>query len=609
MFSSADDLLELAKKKAVRGDYLDALGLIRRVIACDPDNTDAYVQLVQYLICMDCPEEALRQTSKFIARFGEFHPSSLYMLATYYYAIDEYAAVLDIYDIIYARDPEAVYTDAELDILSEIMAGCEYALGFDSEGEDPEQGENAPEPDAIQDISDFERQRIFTRVGKFLDSKQYDEIIAILEPYLRRNPNDYALRNFLLTSFLFAKEFDAGAEYLRSLKPGSLQTIQDHCLAALIYQNAGMEEAAENECNTLLTLDATEINDHIKVYTVLASFDSHKDDLIRVSKQYYETNPYSKEIIHCYARSLILNGEFAAAGKLYDRILRINPDDFAAPCYKKVCADEKPMSPDSLAIGYDLPVFETITRISAVCKYVNAVLEGGYCLTDDDINEIHELLSWAVTIPDEHWFVMLLSCARRKKEAFQDVFQYVLKSPRISDGVKEITLTSLHLDDGSTVSDPNDLEANGNNNIVFRGGRALYVAVTTKPILPKEQLPAVLKRFMTSLEDCIDEATELDEAIKTNALKIGAEFTSCAADTGITMNDAQRRAMIAAVMCIAEASQVTESGEVPLFNKYCELFGISERRMTNALDRLRVFSSFTDELLSLKHSILFGDRS
>ena len=66
--------------------------------------------------------------------------------------------------------------------------------------------------------------------------------------------------------------------------------------------------------------------------------------------------------------------------------------------------------------------------------------------------------------------------------------------------------------------------------------------------------------------------------------------------------------MIAAVMCIAEASQVTESGEVPLFNKYCELFGISERRMTNALDRLRVFSSFTDELLSLKHSILFGDK-
>lgn len=601
MFSSSNGLLELAKKKAARGDYIDALGLVRRVIACEPDNADAYVQLVDRLICMDCTDAALRETGKFIARFGEFHPLSLYMLAACYYAVGEYAAALDVYDIIYARDPEEVYTDAELDVLSEIMADCEYALGFDSE-------DCEPEPDCIQDISDYERRRVFERVEGLIDSGQYDDIIATLEPYLRRHPGDYAMRNFLLTSFYCAKEFDAGADYLRSIKPGSLRTIQDHCIAALIYQGAGMEDAAEKECNILLTLNATEVHEQIRVYTVLASFNSHQSDLIGISKQYYEMHPYSKIIIHCYARSLILNGEFAAAEKLYDKILRIEPDDLIAPSYKKLCAEKRPMNPDSLSIGYAAPVFETVKNLSSICNYAAGALGSGTGLSEDDFKEIHNLMSWAVTIPDEHWFIMLLNCARRKKEEFQDILQYILKSPNISGGAKEAALTALHIESGGR-DDSDGAEADSGSNIVLRGGRAVFVTIKAKPIIPKEQLPAALKRFLTSLEDCVNEAAELDEEIRTNALRIGSEFTSCAADTGITVNDAQRRAMTAAVMCIAEASHITEAGEVPLFNKYCELFGISERRMKNAVDRLRVFSSFADDILILKHPVLFGDRA
>lgn len=588
--------LELADDKAARGEYIDALTLLDRALRFEPDNEELIIRRIEILTEIGDFEDAMWLIAKYIAKFGEDNERALILLGNLYFEMQEFGAALDAYTLVENRLDDSDLYDDEVDKMIEAMDYCEYMLGCDiddiDDTDDIDDVDGADEDEktgdrncsdrrrnnlnVIRDVSEMEHERLIVEAQTLFEKEDYDAIIELLEPAMLKDRSDQQLMYLLVLSYYLKRDFVRGAQFLKRAKPETGCPIQLHCLAALVFLAADMRDDAEEECAKAIGMPCSDSASAAKIYITLCELGNRLDDEMKYAKLCYTLSPYNKEQIHIYARCLALHGKRIAAISLYQRILRLSPEDAEARYFIKLIRENKRLTDDDLQVSYMLPIGMFMEKMIPLLEKMSEDTP----LTDRDCVYIRQMLKLIIRTNNRSWMQRLLpSFIRNSSDDISDVFQYIIKSPFTSDELKDTAMNCFLP------------ESENSSTLIYREGRLMMATLNPLDENAKNAVEMKLKlaNLIKEYLDDSEHAPWCEEAydILFNFMAVNPDIT----DESVMPLAA---AIVYCAKLITNEQQELSTDDV---EKILNDFEIDATELSNAVDLLEGRCGYIKELL------------
>ncbi len=540
-------------------NLLLAVQYARKAYRMEPHDVEYAITLAEILNQMHRYEESV-QVLLLVRPFGELPADALFGLASDFMGLEEFGAAGQCAELCLEREPDGPYAEraAELLDLLDDREDLEIQIGLD-EGEDVK---------LLEQI----------RVAKAMRFSGNDaESVSFLEGLTEHYPTSDILDMEIAMALFALREYERAEQRLFNIFKRNSHHIRANLLMALLYHAEGRDaEAKEQLARTVIDPDASpeELGYAGAVFIEFDAIDRAIDALERLRAFL----PFDKDMLHELAYCYLKNGDRQRAEETYHILLTSDESDTVAAYYEE--AIRKQPEKEFLktwSLHYDVPLNAFLERQ----RRLQEVAQGGA----DAVRNVYakdaqfrDLLRWALfsQLSSFRKAVIRMLALVGGDEVEQLLRRFLITYDQ-GDEDKQFAFGSLLA-----------LEAKPPF-ALYMGGAWQYGAV--QPMTVPEKLPRSFSYILWNIQQVRHKA---ETASKEDALLVSDRVAEVGARIFLfysaslqkrypRLTPAQEDAMSAAFVLLA-LSSLDQTDVTP--EKLCNWYGVSKRRLENALQRI-----------------------
>lgn len=545
----AEFLLRMGRKHIERNDMVRALYYIRKAYQKQPQDADTVMALGEVLNRMQRFEESTRVLLLY-AQSQSLPSDGLFGLASNFMAMEEFGAAEYCLTKYLKEDPDGMYADDAEDYLSIITDTDElsYQLGLDND-------------DELELLVQLHYVNFLHLCHRDEDALLYAEQLKQRYPGSKAVELELALLHFCL------KAYDKSEQGLFNLLKQDKNNIRARCLLALLYRKQEkMEQALDMLRGVKISVNASteELSNAALVFLDFGQFDRGRQALDQLRRML----PYDEQVLHQIGYCHMAKGETDEAEKIYLLLLRLNEKDTVAQYYlTRTREGVKEDMGNDWTVSYGVPYMETFRRL----QHIKDVLEGDDAFARETwTNDVsfRRLMRWALFDPSTGNKEPLVAALQLMgDDAARELLYEFLLLPNQSDKEKQAVIASLRAMQDDM---PRIMFYNGS----WQQGRF-------RPITMPEHIP-VGYEMVLQLIRTVGDKQEYPAQVVELAYKTCVYYISELDGAYPRISQEQERALAAAFMLLALQTTNHDVSTEDMM----EAFGVSERRLMNALRRV-----------------------
>ena len=323
----------------------------------EPENEEVMLAIAGTYNEMNRFTESLAYSSC-VLNSGHEYVQDAFMIAGYsYLGLGEYVAARKAYRQFLINVPDS-YTDEDLIAVYEALDICEANCALN------ESRESVP---AVRDSSEVELEETLKRIEAEEDRVNGDMAYGLLSDAIEKFPDSYELFEKYLLSCYAVMHFKKGIKKYEAAPEKWKSRLTIRCYAALLYSGAHRPRKAAECADNILKMKGLDEEELMRASAVMLEIQNASAAMTLV-KRVYSEHPYDQLVIHNYALSAYLSGDYALARTLFEKQLRIDPSDSVAAYYRKLCIKtQEDGILRNVSIPYDVPsgeLFRCMTVLS-----------------------------------------------------------------------------------------------------------------------------------------------------------------------------------------------------------------------------------------------------
>lgn len=430
-------VMKLAADKLDAGDHIGALSLIRRAETIEPENEEVMLAIAGTYNEMNRFTESLAYSSC-VLNSGHEYVQDAFMIAGYsYLGLGEYVAARKAYRQFLINVPDS-YTDEDLIAVYEALDICEANCALN------ESRESVP---AVRDSSEVELEETLKRIEAEEDRVNGDMAYGLLSDAIEKFPDSYELFEKYLLSCYAVMHFKKGIKKYEAAPEKWKSRLTIRCYAALLYSGAHRPRKAAECADNILKMKGLDEEELMRASAVMLEIQNASAAMTLV-KRVYSEHPYDQLVIHNYALSAYLSGDYALARTLFEKQLRIDPSDSVAAYYRKLCIKtQEDGILRNVCIPYDVPSGE-LFRCMTVLSNELGNEDAGRMLTESEPEltqeEIEECVRYCAekTPPPFRIGGLMLLYERDRRSAMHELYK-ILLDPSCDDSVRRFAIMTF----------------------------------------------------------------------------------------------------------------------------------------------------------------------
>ena len=303
---SGEFYLRSGMTKLDKNDLLGAMASYRTALDKDPDNPEVILAIAEILTAMQRYDESNRLL---MSRFGvdERPNEAFFGMGCNFMAQREYDQARMSFDKYLELEPDGEFAYSAYDMAESIDDGSAQELG------------------GIQDKAK-ESAEIARRM---MEQEDFNGAIASLEKLIEQQPELIQPRNYLALAYYCIRDYDKATEQVGQVLKNDPANIQAHCNLAVFMRGARDDLGLKRQVEYLKSLHSDDLDDlnHLGVTLMeVREFEAALDIL----KKIQQSRPYEAGVLHRLALCHYYTGDYAAAVKIYDKLLQIDKQDSIA---------------------------------------------------------------------------------------------------------------------------------------------------------------------------------------------------------------------------------------------------------------------------------------
>ncbi len=543
--------MRAARKAMDGGELIRALGMLRDAEKRWPgERVPFQVMQAEVLNRMQRFDQSLRLLLT-TAPLELMPEEGVFGMASNYMAMEEFSAAHTCFEAYLRRWPEGDYSQECREYLALLADGSEmhWQLGLE-DGEDPEL------------IAHLHYAKAMHFSG--LDQQSLEHLLGLESRY----PSSLWLQMEIALDQFCVGDFKGAEQRVFNILKKDLGYVRAKCLLALIRLNEHKNREAREMMDSIPIPQCADTEVLGNMCAMLLEVKDYKR-AEECAGMLTELLPYDPLSLHEEAVAKYMLGKEEEALARYDKILSIDPEDTVAAYYRTLVehSNGKTAGRSHISTNYDVPYGEAFKRFERLKGY----LEKGPQATKQAWEEekpFHDLLCWAVYSPlfQAKKAVFSVLGILGDPEAERVCRDFLLRQDQ-SDADKQLAIGALK-----------NLGSEGPYSLYYEG-MWRYGAVQTLS-LPAD-LPGSYRDLFEELEG-LSQRYALPARTEEVARRLFYHYVQALEGDYPRMNREQRMAMEAALtaMSLHAMEQKYDPEQV------CGLFGVTMRRMQNALNRL-----------------------
>lgn len=544
---NADFYARSGRRCAEEGDLVSALGRLRRAYDLDPRNPATVVSLAEILNRMQRYEESLTVLFSY-GTPEELPEEGLYGAVSDFFGLEEFISAHQCLSLYLEKYPNGRYARSCLESLSVLTdkEEMEWQLGL-AEGEDMELIEHV-------------------HLSKAMHFSGYDEeclgyLLSLTEQY----PDSLWLQmEIALAEYTLGDDIACEQRIINILKKDRFYT-RARCMLAYMRLNANKKLEAIEMLEAVPVPDAADFDGLGALSAILLETGMYEKAEI-CCERFRSSLPYDFLVMHQTAYAKYMLGKADEAAALYRTALAMNPHDTVAKYY--LAWMEKHPDPKDGGKGfmtsYDVSYGEALKRFKRIGSLLDDRLKNHKENADD--GELLDLIAWGLASP----------MFRNKKPLFYALSALPGERPKLLLRNYLLSLDQPDTEKQRAFSIYRQLEKTGTVNMYYRG--TWRYAVTPAG---GDGWPGSYKKLAGTLA-ALPKTHSLSEEISQTALGVFGKYVESQQGNLPRLDPFKRDAMAAALVFIA--GRLT--GEETDFETVRGMFGVTKRRMENALEKL-----------------------
>lgn len=554
-------------EKADRGDYIGALKMYRRALACvdedSPEGRDILLSIADTYLDMNCASEAMNACAPLLRPdTDEFRPALL-RLGHCLASRGELESALDSFRLSLAADGIDTVPLSYEDSMNAVEAAdfCEdYLLN-----------ELKKEP-IFRDVDEIEAERIADSASVLSEKADFDGAIAMLLPAHEKYPASERIFTDLLLDHYCDQRYSEGLALYDAAQEKLKNDFTVVCCAAMLCHQLGLTERERAEAERISAFTLTEPQEIVRAFTVMMEIGLYERAL-EYADMLLSQEPYNRNFLHFHAHAAYKYGHTEQAKSDYELCLLIEPYDSAAHYYRAACVKTlETGEAQTINIDYAVPHGEFLER----CVYTQSLLS----MNRDDLAEhwktnsdkVLMMTDWALNDRNcpfgDLYMVFLMMMDRRRAEA---LLRRLLVEPNTTETMRSLCANHLQALFESEGAQPYF--------VMFNGGRIRICQV--RESVDVSTLPACYRYIITSVGETLQKtAPELVSAGIGIAKLYAAENRAMHPQ----LPYGQKEAMAAAI--VYSLLEHSPDHETPDKHVFSAAQGITPKRLDNAMERL-----------------------
>ncbi len=546
----SDFIAKRADGKRQQNDPVNAAALYWAALERRPDDHDILLALADVLSDMQ------RFVDSNHLLIPHMHEDEYFMKEAYcrvgfnFFAIGEYDAAHRCFDRFFElTDEVSERTDVIVDAL-ELMDSME---------------DNEP---FIKDAAATILEDRLIEAHELIGKNEFSKAKGIIQELKNEYPEDERVTYDLALACMCEKEYGEGIGHLDELLSKNSDNFQALSLKLIYARNVNDELMMASVCKNLERCEPESPEVLMPILGII--LDSGRTELaLNLAGRVYRKLPYDCLANHLLALCYIKQGLYKKASALYSKLVSINRNDCIARFYLNKCSEETPVFTHLGMEGmtrYQLPLFDVMENIKRLAHVGS--------LSADEILEkwrtdasFKELVRWGFTMREFSLSYSLLNMLRLiGDEEAQLIMRETVIDPETNQVLAHEALGMLKSLDAP---EPYFTFANG----CLLEGRVSMVDLAEWHV-PK-QYRLIFPRFHSIAADIYD------IEVYASASGIMESFLSKHKGVFPPLDEARSIALSAALECAA-----CKNCGVEVKDDILERYGITQRRLTNAIDRM-----------------------
>ena len=329
-----------------RGNNLvDALGLLRRAVEQSPENREYKLDLAEIYCEMGCHEQSNRLLLDLLAE--EDAPAEcFYGLALNKLGVNDEDGARQALRQYLLREPHGEHSEEVRQLRDELEFFEELRLP--------------------RNRRRLRAQHIAERACESMRGENFEHAAGLFERSLRLAPDQKEIRALSALNLLLMGDHAAAlARCAETIANGEV-SVRTRCMAAQIYQMAGLTAACAEQMQAALREDPDDTELRMLIYTA-SELNMHREVAELTRRALFET-PHDRLLLHARAVALYRSGAGTKrAAALWTRILRIDPEDTIAAYYQDL-ASRDALEGVELNYAYQVPPAEYERRLRLIAE-------------------------------------------------------------------------------------------------------------------------------------------------------------------------------------------------------------------------------------------------
>ena len=321
-------------------NFVDALELMRGAVEASPDNREYRLDLAEMYCEMGCHSQSARLLLDMLS--GADAPSEcLYGLALNQLGMNDVTGARQSLNLYRRRDPEGAHSE-DVDQLA--MELDMYA------------SMNRPASRRL-----FRAMRAADRACGAMKQDDPEKACRLFERTLALASEQYEMRALYAMALMMKGDLEGARREADRASGGFPPSVKALCVCAQVYALLGDRDTAVALMDRAAAEHPAGQELRLMVY---ASGELHLyDRAAEYARLAMQETPYDRELMHIRAVSMKLSGEpDEAAGALWARVLRIDPEDTVAGYFQSVAASHG-LDDIDLEFAYQVPENEFVRRL------------------------------------------------------------------------------------------------------------------------------------------------------------------------------------------------------------------------------------------------------
>ena len=382
--------LRRGRYRVDRGDYWEALPLLRKAWSLSRRDAEAPLLLAEAYSEMGCGQMALDTLLNMVWRCDELPSQFDYLIGCEYLAVQDFDMALECFRRFHEKNPSTADLSYEMKEIGRIL-----------EDIDVSQWEGAfPDGDATENGA----QILAQHGAKLIDRGEYESAVENLNMALEAYPDSDEFRVSLALALWMAGRCDEALDYCHQVLFHDPRNMQAHCLLALIGEQTGDQALRDREMEIIPALAKEAPDDVFRAAITAGELGEHTiaQELLLLC---VEEHPYEPWIMHALGASSSMRGDFKTARLAWRRMSRLMPSDPVLHYYLRALKKEESRETESEKTGREdrFPYFFTLpeAEIRAQTKRLACLVNPFFIQKKTDEGEgalfpAEDLIRWGV---------------------------------------------------------------------------------------------------------------------------------------------------------------------------------------------------------------------